>query len=113
MGRPFMKRSEVDYADVQGLVRFGYGKMPEASYALLRIRDATAARAWLRSAPITNAVTRERPPTTALQVAFTAEGLKAIGVRPEVLAGFSPEFLTGMTEASRARRLGDAGVNAP
>ena len=61
MGRPLMKRSEVDYADVQGLVRFGYGKMKEASYALLRVKDAAAARAWLRRAPITNAVTHEAP----------------------------------------------------
>ena len=108
-----MMRSEVDYADVQGLVRFGYGKLKEASYALLRVKDAAAARAWLRNAPITNAVTREHPPTTALQVAFTAEGLKAIGVPPDVLGGFSPEFLTGMTEGSRTRRLGDVGANAP
>ena len=27
MGRAVMKPSEVDFADVQGLVRFGYGKM--------------------------------------------------------------------------------------
>ncbi len=30
-----------------------------------------------------------------------------------VVGGFSPEFLTGMTEESRARRLGDVGSNAP
>jgi hypothetical protein len=47
--------SEFDYADVQGLVRFGYRKMTKASYALLRVKDAVAARAWLRSAPVTSA----------------------------------------------------------
>ena len=55
MGCPFMNESAVDYADVQGLVRFGYGKMKEASYALLRVKDAPAARSWLRTAAITNA----------------------------------------------------------
>jgi len=48
-----------------------------------------------------------------MQVAFTAAGLEALGVPPSVLAGFSPEFLTGMTEENRARRLGDVGSNAP
>ena len=108
-----MNQTEVDYSDVQGLVRFGYGKMVEASYALLRIKNAVAARAWLRAAPVTSAVTMNPPPTVALQVAFTAHGLAQIGVAESVIAGFSPEFLTGMTEESRARRLGDVDVNAP
>ena len=41
-----MRQSEMDYRDVQGLVRFGYGKMKGASYCLLRVKDAAAARAW-------------------------------------------------------------------
>jgi len=108
-----MKLPEVDYSDVQGLVRFGYAKMKEASYVHLRVKDVTAARAWLRSAPITSAVAKSPPPSTAIQVAFTAAGLEALGIAPSVLAAFSPEFLTGMTEESRARRLGDVGGNAP
>ena len=48
--------SQIDYADVQGLVRFGYGHMTSASYALVRVKNAAAAKAWLRSAPITTAV---------------------------------------------------------
>jgi Dyp-type peroxidase family len=113
MGCPFMMQSEVDYSDVQGLVRFGYGRMKEATYVLLRVKDATAARSWLRAAPITAAVTMDPPPSTALQVAFTAAGLKELDVPPTVLGGFSPEFLTGMTEESRSRRLGDVESNAP
>ncbi|MGZ5021785.1 MAG: Dyp-type peroxidase [Chthoniobacterales bacterium] len=105
--------SEVDYSDVQGLLRFGFGKMKEATYALLRVRNAAAARAWLRSAPVTSAEAMAPPPSTALQVAFTAAGLTSLGVSPSVIANFSPEFVTGMTEASRTRRLGDTGTNAP
>lgn len=108
-----MMHGEVDYADVQGLVRFGYKRLTQASYALLRVRDVTAARAWLRSAPITSAVTMQPPPSTAMQVAFTAAGLEALGLSPAVLASFASEFLSGMTEASRSRRLGDVGSNAP
>ena len=113
MGRASMKQSELDYSDVQGLVRFGYGQMKEASYVHLRVKDVAAARAWLRNAPITSAVAMTPPPSTAMQVAFTAAGLEALGVPRSVLAGFSPEFLTGITEENRARRLGDVGSNAP
>jgi Dyp-type peroxidase family len=113
MGCPFMIQSEIDYGDVQGLVRFGYKLMNDASYVLLRIRDVAAARSWLRTAPITSAVTMDPPPSTAMQVAFTADGLKALGVSASVLAGFSCEFLAGMTEESRSRRLGDVANNAP
>jgi deferrochelatase/peroxidase EfeB len=108
-----MRQSEVDYRDVQGLARFGYGKMKGASYALLRIKDVAAARAWLRSAPVTSAVVMKPPPSTALQVAFTASGLRALNVPPAVIGSFSPEFLAGMAEENRARRLGDIGSNAP
>ena len=108
-----MKPTQVDYSDVQGLVRFGYGKMIEASYALLQVKEVVAAREWLRIAPVTSAIAMNPPPRVALQVAFTAPGLAALGVSPPVIAGFSPEFLTGMTEESRTRRLGDVGSNAP
>ena len=77
---------------------------------LARVRNVDAARAWLRSAPVTTAVTLQPPPVTALQVAFTAAGLEALGVPAAVRAGFSPEFLGGMDDPSRARRLGDVGV---
>ena len=108
-----MNQGAVDYSDVQGLVRFGYGKMKEAAYAHLRVKDVAAVRTWLRNAPVTSALTMTPPPSTAMQVAFTVAGLEALGVRPSILAGFSPEFLTGMTEESRSRRLGDIGNNAP
>lgn len=107
-----MTRREVDYADVQGLVRFGYAKMTGATYALLRVKNQKAARAWLRKAKIATAEAMRPPPTTALQVAFTAQGLRALGVPPEIIEGFSPEFLSGMANKNRARRLGDIGANA-
>jgi Dyp-type peroxidase family len=104
----------VDYSDIQGVVRFGYAKLTEASFILLSIRDATAARAWLTSAQVSNAVQLPEAPSTALQVAFTREGLHALQVPGDVLTGFSPEFLSGMAgEESRSRRLGDTGANSP
>ena len=108
-----MTAGPIDYSDVQGLVRFGYKRMTEASYVLARVKDAAAARSWLGSAPVTNAATQDSPPPTALHVAFTPVGLDRFGVPAAVLAAFSPEFLGGMTEDNRSRRLGDVGSNAP
>jgi Dyp-type peroxidase family len=105
--------SDFDYADVQGLVRFGYKKMTKASYALLRVRNAAAARTWLRSASVANAVELNPRPTTALQVAFTALGLVALEVPEPVIAEFSHEFRGGMAQESRSRQLGDVEANAP
>jgi deferrochelatase/peroxidase EfeB len=104
----------VDYADIQGIVRFGYARMTEASYYLVKVRDAHIARSWLARAPVTSAVKLDQPPKTALQVAFTRQGLETLGLPPSVMAGFPLEFLAGMAEdEDRSRRLGDTGQNSP
>lgn len=109
-----MTAEAVDFRDIQGLVRFGYNALSEASFFLLRISDVADARAWLNTAPISTAEELDRPPLTALQVAFTREGLEAMGVPEELLRGFSAEFLSGMAgQESRSRRLGDIGANSP
>lgn len=106
--------SQVDFKDIQGLVRFGHGHLGGARFILLNIADAAAARAWLAKAPITSAATTSKLPEVALQVAFTHDGLKAIGVSDDILRGFSDEFIIGMTgDESRSRRLGDVGSNDP
>jgi Dyp-type peroxidase family len=104
----------VDYADVQGMVRYGYAQMTEAVYLLLNVRNADAARTWLAQAPVTTALERSPVPSTALQVAFTRQGLEALEIPDEVVQGFSAEFFAGMAgDANRSRRLGDIGSNSP
>ena len=110
--------------DIQGLVRYGYGHLTEASFLLLRIKDSNCARAWLAQAPIM-AASEVNPPTqrvpsvnslpqTALQVAFTSEGLRALDIAAEVCEAFSTEFVDGMaSDSARARRLGDVGESDP
>jgi deferrochelatase/peroxidase EfeB len=106
--------SAIDYSDVQGLVRFGFANMSEAVYLLLRVRDPAAARTWLAQAPVTTAVESNPIPSTALQVAFTREGLEALRIPQHILAGFSAEFLSGIAgDEDRSRRLGDTGANTP
>ena len=104
----------IDFADMQGLIRFGHGRLRDAEFLLLDIADVAAARAWLGSAPVTTAEWLEAPPTTALQLAFTPGGLRALGLEPGILAQFPQPFLAGMAgEESRSRRLGDTGPNDP
>jgi deferrochelatase/peroxidase EfeB len=105
-----MPLSDDDYRDIQGLVRFGYKHLEAARFHLLTIADAAAARAWLSKAPVTTAV-KGRRPDAALHVAFTYQGLQRLGGAPNTLAQFPYEFKSGMTEASRARRLGDVAAN--
>ncbi len=104
----------VELDDVQGIVRFGYKHHREACFLLLRIKDAEAARAWLARAPVTSAVTANPPPRTALQIALTADGLRALGGPPDVIGKFAEEFLGGMAgDEDRIRRLGDLGPSHP
>jgi deferrochelatase/peroxidase EfeB len=106
--------SPIDNHDLQGMVRFGHGKLERTCFHALRIRDVAAARAWLRDAAVTNAETTNPPPSFALQVALTSQGLKALGVPDRILSGFSAEFRAGMAgDENRSRRLGDVGSNSP
>jgi len=103
-----------EFDDLQALLRFGHGKLPDTCFMLLDIADVAAARQWLSTAPVTPAVAAQPPPETALQIAFSAEGLRAMEIRESIIEGFSDEFITGMSgDESRSRRLGDVGSNAP
>ena len=104
----------VELDDIQGLVRFGYKYHTQTCFLLLRVKDPDAARAWLGSAPVSSASAAPSPPATALQLALSSEGLRALGVASDIVESFSAEFVSGMgSEPSRARRLGDVGTNAP
>jgi deferrochelatase/peroxidase EfeB len=104
----------VELADIQGLVRFGYKHHTEASFLLLRVTDRDAARRWLAAVPVCSAETVEPPPETALQIALSGDGMRALGVADAIVDAFAAEFVTGMAnDANRARRLGDVGSNDP
>ena len=106
--------SPVDYRDVQGLVRFGHAHMTDACYFLVNVKQTAAARRWLATAPITTAVALDPLPKTALQIAFTRQGLEALRVPQSVIAGFSAEFIAGMaSDENRSLRLGDVATNSP
>jgi deferrochelatase/peroxidase EfeB len=114
MNRQVINAAGVELDDIQGLVRFAFKHHTEAVFLLLRVKDASAARAWLARVTITNAVKCDPLPATVLQVGLTSEGLRALGVAAEVVNAFSPEFVAGMAgDPSRSRRLGDLGPSDP
>ena len=104
----------VELDDVQGLLRFGYGQLTKSRFLLLQITDADSARRWLLQAPVTTAQGQNPKPEVALNLAFSAEGLRALGLQDHIIDGFSDEFISGISDdESRSRRLGDTGINAP
>ena len=106
-------RRPLDFSDLQGIVRFGHGRLRCSKFVLARITDVGLAQQWLAQAPVTTAETVTPLPDTALQIAFTPAGLNELNVSEQAMSGFSEEFLTGMTDSNRSRRLGDTGSNAP
>ncbi|KQQ94207.1 peroxidase [Leifsonia sp. Leaf325] len=84
------------------------------SYLLLRITDRAGGRELVRRLlPLVDSGRPEAVPRNGawITVAFTYNGLEALGVPPESLASFAPEFREGM--AARADQLGDIGASSP
>src|SRR5436305_3803959 len=87
-----------------------------ARYEFLSFRNPSGGRAWL--AGIRDKVHSAEAMRTSVgsdnrwvTVAFTWNGLRALGVPEPSLASFPEEFRQGM--AARAQMLGDAGTNHP
>jgi Dyp-type peroxidase family len=84
------------------------------TYLLLRIDDRAAGRELVRR--LHPVVSAGQPPSAPARgawvtVAFTYQGLQALGVPQESLDSFAPEFRQGM--AARAAELGDVGDSSP
>ena len=84
------------------------------TYLLLRIDDGRDGRELVRRlADVVDAGLPSTDPARDawITVAFTYQGLKALGVPNDSLESFCPEFRQGM--AARAAELGDVGESAP
>jgi deferrochelatase/peroxidase EfeB len=115
-----MLLSDEDRADIQGLLTTGYGHLGHAGFLLVRFADPGPARDWLRDLlpQITTAEPWEKTeageklkPNATLHLAFTYDGLVALGLPAETQATMPTEFVVGM--AARAPVLGDHGESAP
>jgi deferrochelatase/peroxidase EfeB len=109
-------------ADIQGFVTSGYGHLIYAAYLLFGIGDRQDAQDWLRStlSQVTTAQSwRTDPdlpksrPQRALNIAFTAVGLTALGLSGPALLSFPDEFRAGIASERRSQILGDTGTSAP
>jgi hypothetical protein len=87
-----------------------------ARYEFLSFRDAPGARAWVSAIKETiHSAAAMRAGLDSdkrwVTVAFTWNGLRALGLDEASLESFPEEFKQGM--AARAEMLGDTGLNAP
>ena len=112
---------ELQTDDIQGMILTGYGHLLFSKYLFLHITEAEKAKVWLKTiAPqITTANWKkgangkvEKPPF-ALNIAFTYPGLEKLGLPPESLKTFPPEFIEGMGQAQRSQQLGDLDASDP
>jgi len=105
---------ELETDDMQGLVARAYGNLPFARYLLCRIGDPAAARAWLGGVA-DQVFTAEQPGGTepCLNLAFTWEGLRQLGLPESDLATFPRPLQEGMVTPHRSRVLGDFGASDP
>jgi Dyp-type peroxidase family len=109
--------TRMDLADIQGDILRAYGNDYDCTtYAFVRIDCAPQqARAWFSG--LLDHVTTAEPwpagekPVTTLNVAVTADGLRALGVSDDAVGTFSREFREGMS--ARSQLLGDVGPSDP
>lgn len=134
--------------DMQGLITRGYGELPCACYLLLRVSQQQLAKKYLKFLLQNQAVTpadkeKVKPSqkkelyqaesagstekkiiqsVKALNVAFTVNGLRNLGLDEQMLSTFSREFLEGMSFSyevdgikieERSWLLGDVKENHP
>jgi Dyp-type peroxidase family len=105
----------VDQRDLQGNILAGYN-YDHALFMVLRVTSPEIGREWLSELVTGGRITTAVPfgdakPATTTNVAFTHDGLRALGLSEEALRSFPAEFRHGM--AARAQLLGDRGPNAP
>src|SRR5215475_9505093 len=95
-----------EFHDIQAILRSGFGRLDEAAFLLLRITNPREARTWLAaivgepdakslSYRVTHAADLRSYQPIALQVAFTAQGLRNLGVSEDLVLAFSREFYLG------------------
>ncbi len=107
---------DLELSDIQGIVIRGYSRLPSTRYLFFAIESPGSARRWLSGLAERIITETYRPqgssrPTGVVSAAFTYDGLRALGVPPDSLETFPPEFIDGM--AKRAPLLGDVGDSAP
>ncbi len=103
----------LDLDNTQGLLARAYRGLTYARFTVFAISGPAAGHAvlsWLLPQVTTAA---QFTADSALHVAFTAAGLRRLGLPDGVIAGFSAEFGEGMAGPDRSRFLGDVEDSGP
>jgi Dyp-type peroxidase family len=98
---------------IQGLVVSSYKHLPCAAFFLLKVADSRKARLWIHQHLAEVTVSEGKNHECSTNLAFTYDGLKALGLKESVLASFSVPFQEGMASEYRSRILGDVDENMP
>ena len=99
-----------DGADVQAIVRSGFGSLTHACYLLLQIDDPVQARAWIAQMLAERLIKSVADMNAVKEVAFLAfsyAGLRALGLREHPDFPFPSSFRRGMADPIRMPLLGD------
>ncbi|MEU3862701.1 peroxidase [Streptomyces sp. NPDC028722] len=98
--------------DIQGLLLWSE-RLPYGRYRFLTFRDPARARAFLAqvAGQVSSAEPGSTPPTSQVFLAFSCNGLRALGVDEASLQSFPEAFRVGMP--ARAEILGDSGASHP
>jgi Dyp-type peroxidase family len=106
----------LDHGDIQGLAFYSYSEHPFSKYLHVALaHDDPRTFAWLRTLVPEVRHTRDakerdfrEQALETVHVAFTANGLCAFGLTHEEIEPFPREFLLGMNDDERSRKLGDS-----
>jgi Dyp-type peroxidase family len=93
--------------DIQGIVLFGYANLAVARYLLLQFENSEKSREWLGKTTSHVQKASDKAENHAVNIAFTMDGLRFLGLTDEETKALAPEFVEGMAEAHRQRVLGD------
>ncbi len=102
-----MSELELERQDIQSIIIRGHGNLKAAAYVLLHIKNSLMVKQWLGNLVEQVQTSNQKTSQHCLNIAFTYEGLKALGLAPSILNTFPTEFTEGMTEPNRSRILGD------
>jgi Dyp-type peroxidase family len=104
---------QLELNDIQGIIIRGYSKLRAAHFLLLSVKDSAGAKQWLSLIQKDITPGDRSPEDSATHIAFTFEGLKALGLQPNTLNSFPLEFEDGMTTPHKQFFLGDFAQSAP
>ena len=103
----------IETQDIQGIILKGYSNLPAADFVLLGIKDAAAVKKWLKNNVSAITTGTQKPQETAMNLAFTFDGLKALGVDAKTMESFPMEMEDGMLTRHKQDYLGDYGTSDP